>query len=52
MMPCRAELEGKDLFLGIGEVKGAVGKLVAVAHEDGDSCMTHIQATLSSEEVI
>lgn len=39
MLPCRAELEGEALFLGIGEVKGTVGKLVAVAHAVSNSCM-------------
>lgn len=39
MLPCRAELEEKASFLGIGEVKGTMRKLVAVAHEDSNSCM-------------
>lgn len=39
MLPCRAELEGKALFLGIGEVQGTVGKLVAVAHAVSNSCI-------------
>lgn len=43
MLPCRAELEGKALFLGIGEVKGTVGKLVSVAQAVSNSC-THTYA--------
>lgn len=47
MLPHRAELEGKSLYLGIGEVKGMVGKLVSVAREDSKSLM-HTQRQSSA----
>lgn len=39
MLPHRAELEGKSLYLGIDKVKGMVGKLMSVAREDSKSLM-------------
>lgn len=37
MLPHRAELEGKSLYVGIGEGKGVVGKLMSAAREDSES---------------
>lgn len=55
MLLHRAELEGKSLYVGIGEGKGVVGKLVSAAPEDSESYkhihMDRVQQCVNDERI-